>query len=119
MAQLWFPAVIALAVRPAPRSTGGLDPGVSLSPIPRSRVPLPTRPPGFCRPQQRTFPSSSTAQVWKSPALIAVAVRPEPRSTGGAASIVVGVGAPGAAGLNVTCCPARPTAVHWLAEKHA
>ena len=35
------------------------------------------------------------------------------------ASIVVGDGAPGKAGLNVTCCPLPSTAVHWLADGHA
>ena len=34
-------------------------------------------------------------------------------------SIVVGVGAPGAVGLNVTSRPASSTAVHWLADGHA
>ena len=34
-------------------------------------------------------------------------------------SIVVGVGVPGLAGLNVTCRPMSSTAVHWVADGHA
>jgi hypothetical protein len=34
-------------------------------------------------------------------------------------SIVIGVGVPGAVGLNVTSRPAPPTTVHWLADGHA
>ena len=34
-------------------------------------------------------------------------------------SIVVGVGVPGLAGSNVTCCPLLSTAVHWVADGHA
>ena len=38
----------------------------------------PTEP----KPQQRTVSSSSSAQVWALPAVIAFAVRPAPRFTG-------------------------------------
>ena len=33
--------------------------------------------------------------------------------------MMLGVGVPGEAGLNVTCWPAASTAVHWLVEGHA
>ena len=34
------------------------------------------------------------------------------------ASTCVETGLPGAVGLNVTCRPLAPTAVHWVAEGH-
>src|SRR4051794_12447174 len=91
MAQAWLsPALIALDG--PPRSTGGNAAGVLVGVLPVSAVlgrpslpfPLAAKLTFFpAAPQQRTLPSSSSAQVKSKPALIAVAVREAPRSTGG------------------------------------
>ena len=78
---MWYaPALIASAFRPAPRSTGPTEPGVSSSPT-LLVFPYPSCP-YWLKPQQRTLPLSRIAQAWKSPALIATALRPAPRSIG-------------------------------------
>ena len=74
------PAVIAVAGDRPPRFDGSARPGSSPSPI-EAVAPLPSWP-NSPRPQQRTVPLSSTAHVWLPPAVIAVAVRPGPMSTG-------------------------------------
>ena len=61
---MWLlPAVMSIAVRPAPNEAVAV--GVFLSPPP----PWPSRP-YDPSPQQRTEPSDWMAQVWSSPAAI-------------------------------------------------
>src|SRR5262245_25065127 len=81
IAQVWpAPPATARAARPPGRATAPADAGDSLSPT-LAVPPLPSWPLAP-KPQQRIEPSSRIAQVWKSPAAIARAVRPGPRSTG-------------------------------------
>src|SRR5437773_7284871 len=53
-----------------------------------SLVPLPSWPRSFC-PQQRTVPSPGSAQVWKPPAVTAVALSPATLTGGGDWNAVV------------------------------
>jgi hypothetical protein len=83
------PTVMARAVRPGPRLTGGTLAGVSPAVSPIESVPSLPRRPLPPKPQQRTAPVSRMAQVCASPAEMATALRPGPRAMGGAADALV------------------------------
>ena len=78
-----LPRASATALRPVPRSTVVLAVKPAAAP---TEVVLPTpNCPDELSPQQVTWPVSSNAQVWKSPAAIAVGVA-APNDTAGSAS---------------------------------
>src|SRR5687767_12636085 len=79
-AQVWRPpTAIWVAVIPAPRSTSPTAEGDSSSPM-LFVLPYPSCP-ECARPQQRTVPVDSSAQVWDAAVAIWGAVLPAPRST--------------------------------------
>jgi len=82
------PAVIAIALTPVPKLIGNNASPISFTSIPRSFVsPVPNRP--FPpEPQHFTVALSSSAHVCKSPAEMATAVRPVPKSIVGDAAMV-------------------------------
>ena len=82
------PTLIALAVRPAPRSTFGNDAPISPASSPREfSFPLPKRPLPPA-PQHCTAPLDNSTQLWASPAAIATTRTPalSPSDTAGRAS---------------------------------
>ena len=96
---MWSPpAASAVAVRPAPMSTG--PPGVSSSPM-VSVLPYPSWPTAPL-PQQRTLASSSTAQVCRSPASIRLAAtRAVPSGAAACSAMAVPLSTPSPPAISV------------------